>query len=266
MTTSTPSGTTAALGVAPGAPCWTDLATSDLDQAVSFYCEVLGWTARRTGPEFGGYVNLDSDGAVVAGMIGNRADSGFPDGWTTYLASADARATVAAAPDAGGQVVIDAMDVMDLGVMALITDTGGASIGVWQPGVHRGFAATRRAGAPVWHELLTRDYEATVRFYERVFGWRTQVMSDTDDFRYTVQVNDQGEQLAGIMDASSFLPEGAPAAWSTYWGCADVDATLATVQRLGGRVVQPAEDTPYGRLATAADLTGATFKLSSVQS
>jgi predicted enzyme related to lactoylglutathione lyase len=265
MTTSTSSGTTAGLAVAPGAPIWTDLATSDLDRAESFYSEVLGWTPRRMGEEFGGYVNFDVDGAVVAGMIGNRPDSGFPDGWTTYLASSDARATVAAAPDAGGRVVIEAMDVMDLGVMALLSDVAGASIGIWQPGAHRGFAARARAGAPVWHELLTRDFAATVAFYERVFGWRTKVIGDTDEFRYTVQVDDEGTELAGIMDASAFLPEGPPA-WHTYWGCADVDATLATVERLGGRVVQPAEDTPYGRLATAADPTGATFKLSSLRS
>ncbi len=266
MTSSTTSGTSAPLTVAPGAPIWTDLATSDLARAESFYSEVFGWTPRHTSEELGGYVNFDSDGAVVAGMIGNRPDSGFPDGWTTYLASSDARATVAAAPDAGGRVVIEAMDVHDLGVMALLTDAGGARIGIWQPDAHRGFAASRRAGAPVWHELLTREFAPSVAFYERVFDWRTQVMGDTDEFRYTVQVDDQDQQLAGIMDAAAFLPEGAPAAWHTYWGCADVDATLATVERLGGQVVQPAEDTPYGRLATAADPTGAVFKLSSVES
>ena len=30
---------------------------------------------------------------------------------------------------------------------------------------------------------------------------------------------------------------------------------------LGGKVTQPAEDTPYGRLAQAADPTGTAFKL-----
>jgi predicted enzyme related to lactoylglutathione lyase len=30
---------------------------------------------------------------------------------------------------------------------------------------------------------------------------------------------------------------------------------------MGGDVVQPAEDTPYGRLAVATDPTGAAFKL-----
>jgi predicted enzyme related to lactoylglutathione lyase len=265
MTTDTTTGSSAPPTLTPGAPCWTDLATSDLDQAERFYCEVLGWTAERMGPDFGGYVTFLAGDAGVAGMIGNRPDSGFPDAWTLYLTSADARATAAAAPGAGGAVVIEATDVMDLGVMALVRDPGGASTGIWQPGKHVGFGARARAGAPMWHEVQTREYATTVRFYEQVFGWKTSVMSDTEDFRYTVQVDDSGTELAGIMDGGRFLPEGAPASWHTYWGCPDVDAALATVERLGGRIVEPAEDTPFGRLAKAADPTGATFKLSSLR-
>jgi hypothetical protein len=46
-----------------------------------------------------------------------------------------------------------------------------------------------------------------------------------------------------------------------YFGAADTDATLAAITRLGGSVLSPAQDTPYGRLAEAADPTGARFKL-----
>ena len=63
------------------------------------------------------------------------------------------------------------------------------------------------------------------------------------------------------MDATSFLPAGAPASWSIYFGADDTDKTLAKIVDLGGSIVQPAEDTPYGRLATATDATGALFKL-----
>ena len=66
---------------------------------------------------------------------------------------------------------------------------------------------------------------------------------------------------AGIMDASGFLPEGAPAAWSIYFQVDDVDASLAKVAELGGTIEHSAEDTPYGRLATALDPTGTRFKL-----
>ena len=46
-----------------------------------------------------------------------------------------------------------------------------------------------------------------------------------------------------------------------YFGTDDTDKSLATIVDLGGAIVQAAEDTPYGRLATAADPTGAVFRL-----
>jgi hypothetical protein len=63
------------------------------------------------------------------------------------------------------------------------------------------------------------------------------------------------------MDASSFLPDGVPAHWSVYFGVDSADETLERIVSLGGAVVLGAEDTPYGRLATATDPTGAQFKL-----
>jgi predicted enzyme related to lactoylglutathione lyase len=56
------------------------------------------------------------------------------------------------------------------------------------------------------------------------------------------------------------------ASWSIYFGVADVDATLSKVADLGGSTVMPAEDTPYGRLATCTDSTDAIFKLRSTPS
>jgi predicted enzyme related to lactoylglutathione lyase len=48
-----------------------------------------------------------------------------------------------------------------------------------------------------------------------------------------------------------------PATWSVYWGTDDVDVAVAKVHELGGSVVIGARDTPYGRVAVVADLTGA---------
>ena len=42
---------------------------------------------------------------------------------------------------------------------------------------------------------------------------------------------------------------------------ADTDAALERIVELGGSVAMPAENTPFGRLAQAADPTGALFKL-----
>jgi predicted enzyme related to lactoylglutathione lyase len=116
-------------------------------------------------------------------------------------------------------------------------------------------------GAPGWFELHTRDYERTVAFYRDVFGWDVHTAADTPGFRYSTLGEGEG-QLAGIMDAGGdFLPEGVPAHWSVYFSVESADAAVETIVRLGGSVVQPPEDTPYGRLATVADPTGAMFKL-----
>jgi predicted enzyme related to lactoylglutathione lyase len=243
-----------------GAPCWIDVFTSDPDKSRSFYEQLFGWTSQDAGEEYGGYINFQKDGIFVAGCMRNDGQSGTPDVWSVYLATDDAKATVDTAAASGGQVLLPAMDVGELGTMAMVTDPGGAAIGIWQPGLHRGFGILGEPGSPAWFELLTRDYDASVEFYRQVFQWDTHVAGDSTEFRYTT-LGEGESQLAGVMDASAFLPEGVPAQWSIYFGVEDADAALAKITELGGSVVRPAEDTPYGRLAEAADPTGAHFKV-----
>jgi predicted enzyme related to lactoylglutathione lyase len=243
-----------------GAPCWIDLFTSDPDKSRSFYGELFGWTSQEAGEEYGGYINFSKDGLPVAGAMRNDGQSGIPDIWSVYLATDDAKATADAAAANGGQVLVPPMDVGEQGTMAVVTDPGGAAIGIWQPGLHRGFGIHGEPGTPAWFELLTRDYDAAVEFYRQVFNWDTHVAGDTPEFRYTT-LGEGESQLAGIMDASAFLPEGVPAHWSIYFAVEDADAALAKIVELGGTITQPAEDTPYGRLAQVADPTGALFKL-----
>ena len=243
-----------------GAPCWLEIYTSDPDAAKRFYGELFGWTHEDAGEEFGGYINFFKDGLRVAGGMHNDGTSGTPDSWTTYLASADAQATADAAGAHGGQVVVPPMQVMDLGTMAVVVDPGQAAIGIWQPGTHTGFQVWQEPGTPSWFELFTRSYDEAVGFYRDVFGWDAHVAADEPDFHYTTLGEGDGA-LAGVMDASGFLPDGVPGFWSVYFQTDDIAASLSKVVELGGTVVRPAEETPYGHLAEAADPTGTSFKL-----
>ena len=243
-----------------GAPCWVDLMTTDTERSREFYGRLFGWVAEEPAEEFSGYFNFTKDGVRVAGAMASQPGAGMPDVWSVYLATEDAAKTVEAASAHGGAVYVEPMAVGDLGTMAVVADCGGAAVGMWQSGRFDGFAIVAETGAPSWFELLTREYERSVAFYRDVFGWETHVVSDTPEFRYTTLASEEGWH-AGIMDASGFLPGDVPAHWSVYFGVDDTDAALARIGELGGSTVMPAEDTPYGRLAAAADPTGARFKL-----
>ena len=239
-----------------GAPCWVDLSTSDAGGARRFYTSVFGWEAEDPNPEFGGYFYFTRRGARTAGCMAAMPTAGA-DIWSVYLDVEDAEQTLEAVAAHGGQVVVPAMAVGDLGVMAVVVDPGGAAIGLWQPRSFAGFAVTGEHAAPGWFELHTRDYDAVLRFYTTVFGWQIATVGDDPRFRDTAVLDPRGDgRLAGVMDAAAALPEGAPAHWSVYFWVDDADDAAAAVGAAGGSVSMAPVDTPYGRLATAADAQG----------
>jgi uncharacterized protein len=245
-----------------GAPCWTDLWTSDVEGSRRFYSELFGWQAEEPSPEFGGYFIFTRQGVPVAGGMGDMGDMPADNSWKVYLATDDMAKTVEKAEAAGAQIIFPTMAVADLGIQSVLVDTTGAGLGAWQAGTFPGFTVLDEHGAPGWFELLTREYAGAVAFYREVFGWDTSPVGESDEFRYTVMRDPRGDgELAGIMDASGFLPEGTASHWSVYWDVDDVDAAVARVKALGGSVVADAQDTPYGRLAGVTDPAGAEFKL-----
>lgn len=243
-----------------GAPCWVDLYTTDQDAARVFYEALLGWHADPPNQEFGGYFNFVTGGRWIAGCMGKDPSQAVPDVWSVYLRVSDARTAVERAVASGATVIAPAMEVADLGTMAVLSDPGNATVGLWQPGSHAGFGTTGPAGTPVWFELHAADYAAAVPFYEVVFGWDTTVVSDTDQFRYTT-FGAGDDAKAGILDASGWLPPGIPGQWVVYFEVPDADAACEQAVALGGSVVEPVADSPYGRLATLADPFAATFRV-----
>ena len=243
-----------------GAPNWVELLTTDGPGAQRFYGDLFGWVAEVGDQEkYGGYITFFKDGQAVAGAMQKDESMPMPDTWNVYLSARDAGATLKAAADHGGASLMGPMDVPDVGVMGMAGDTGGSAVGVYQGTTFPGLGVVGEAGTPGWFELHTRSYDKDVQFYADVFGWDPHTASDTPEFRYTT-LGGGDQQAAGIMDASAF-PEGAPTGWFVYFAVADADATIAKAVELGATVVQPAEDTPYGRLATLADPWGAPIKL-----
>jgi predicted enzyme related to lactoylglutathione lyase len=237
----------------PGTPTWVDLSTTDVDAGRHFYEQLFGWTIDEpAGPEFGGYAMFRSSDKLVAGS--GPVMQGAPPAWTTYIRTADAAATAQKVRDAGGEVVVEPMEIPDAGTMVIAKDPTGAYFGVWQNGAHKGADLFNEPVALTWSELGTRDVAAAKRFYSAVFGWNPK----GDDY---VQWELNGKSIGGCMDLATVgVPAEVPANWLSYFAVANVDETAAKAAELGGSVTKaPSEIPDMGRFAVLADPQGAVF-------
>jgi len=241
-----------------GTPCWVDLAVDNIDQSVTFYRALFGWEVQRGGEEVGGYSLAVRDSANIVG-IGPKMNPGVPTAWTTYLATDDVDSTTEKITAAGGTVISPPMDVMDLGRMAIATDSAGAMFGLWQAGKHNGFGIANENGTVSWNENMSRDYNRNREFYAQVFGYHYGDV-EAGMIKYATLDLPHGT-VGGIGELPANLPAEVPAHWMTYFRTPDVDADVARVPGLGGQVLQPPFDTPYGRMAVVADDQGAVFSL-----
>lgn len=243
-----------------GVPAWLDLTTTDPAAARAFYGELFGWAFEVGGEETGHYTMCRLGGRDVVGMNGMPAPAGRPAAWTTYLASDDVDATVAAVTAAGGTVVMAPMDVMDVGRMAAAVDPTGAVVAFWQAGTHIGSGLVNEPGCVVWNELQTRDLDAAAAFYGAVCGYGYDDMGDGDTFRYKViKVGDRA--VGGMLAMGEGIPPDVPANWMPHFAVTDVDAAAAAVTRLGGTVLVPLTDSEFGRWCVVADPQGAVSTL-----
>jgi uncharacterized protein len=242
-----------------GTPCWVDLMTSDVGAALSFYGDLFGWQLTVGGPETGGYAMAELGGRAVAGIGPIPQGQQFPPSWTTYLAVTDAAATAGTVTAAGGTVLTPAFDVLDAGTMAVVQDPTGGVFGLWQAGRHFGAAVANEPNTLTWNELVTRDYQVAKDFYAAVFGYTYTEIGD-ENFQYcTIEV--EGNTVGGLGGLPAEVPAEVPAHWRLYFAVDDADAAISKAVELGGSVLRPAEDMPYGRWGDVADAQGATFSL-----
>jgi len=240
-----------------GTPTWIDVIGPDAEAARAFYHEVFGWEYDVGGPEFGGYTTARLGQRTVAGIVGNQPGEPPPAAWSLYFASDDIAADVARATELGAKVVYPAMSVGDFGSMATLQDPTGAMFSFWQAGSHVGSQVTEDPGSAAWYELYSSDAKRARDFYTALLGATADPMPGGMEY-YVLKHGE--EQLAGIMQIQSSWGNFQPQ-WVTYFSVADVEATAATITRLGGKILGPIDESPFGRIAAVFDPAGANFKI-----
>jgi uncharacterized protein len=242
-----------------GSPCWVDVSVDDVPKAIAFYQALFGWDIPLGGPEVGGYSIARQDGRIVAAVSPKMGSPDAPSAWTMYLATDDVDATAAKIKGAGGRLLAEPMDVMEEGRMAVAMDPAGAVFGLWQGENTTGLGVANEPGALTWSEQLSRDFDGSKAFYRAVFGYDYQDTSG-DGFNYALAIVDRHE-VGGIGEYPEGTPAQVPAAWAAYFAVTDTDAAAAKVTELGGSLVQPVRNSPYGRIGVVADSDGAVFSL-----
>jgi predicted enzyme related to lactoylglutathione lyase len=242
-----------------GTPSWVDLSSPDLDASASFYGELLGWEAAASdGPveETGGYRMFTNGGVEVAGL--GPAQPGQPPAWTTYVAVDDIAALKSRVEAAGGATVMDALQVLDAGSMAIFSDAEGAIFAGWQAGRHRGAQLVNAVGALNMNELRTRDLDGAARFYGEVFGWDVEPIEQGGQVVYgSVKLN--GRLVAGMLPMGEVFPAQLPPHWIPYFGVPDLDAAAQKARELGGEALSEPMAVPQGRFVALADPQRAAF-------
>jgi predicted enzyme related to lactoylglutathione lyase len=119
----------------PGAMCWVELASHDVDQARRFYGEVFGWrTAERR--YYSPYTNLKlgewSFGGIVD--IDDLRTNGYEaePHWIPYFWVGDCDATAARTAGLGGRVLLPPTDIQP-GRYSVLADPAGARLAVITP-------------------------------------------------------------------------------------------------------------------------------------
>ena len=107
-------------------------------------------------------------------------------------------------------------------------------------------------GQLVHFELPAQDSGRAKSFWSSLFGWKYREFEGPIEYSML-----DGNEPGGAIYPSQEGERGAV----IYFGTDDTDKSLARIVDLGGEIVLPAEDTPYGRLAQASDPTGSLFKL-----
>ncbi|MGW0818587.1 VOC family protein [Streptomyces viridiviolaceus] len=242
-----------------GAPCWADAMFSDVEGAKSFYGDVLGWTFGESAPEYGNYTQAYANGKAVAAVVPPMPGQESEPQWCLYFASQDAVETAGKIREAGGEVLMEPMEVGDFGTMCLARDPSGVMFGVWQGGTHEGFEAMAEPGAYCWAEVFTREPEKSDAFFPAVFSYSAKQMEDDQvDFR----IFDLGDRsVLGRMTMTDDFPPEVPPYINVYFTVADCDDAVARATRLGGVLRFGPVDTPFGRFAAISDPQGANFSV-----
>jgi predicted enzyme related to lactoylglutathione lyase len=246
-----------------GRPLWYELMTTDMKAAEAFYKTVVGW---KTAPFDGAgqpYTMFNRAGDVsVGGVMTKPLEMKAPPFWAMYVGVPNLEKAAEHIARRGGRAHTEVITVPDVGRMQMMMDPQGAAFYIYEPAqTERRPEQAPEVGEGSWHELMTTDVPAAMKFYQDVFGWQPSQTMDMGEMG-TYQMFDRPHGMIGGMMNKPAEMVNVPPNWLIYFRVPDADAAAERIKANGGRVLNGPMEVPGGdRVVTATDPQGATFGL-----
>jgi predicted enzyme related to lactoylglutathione lyase len=186
----------------------------------------------------------------------------MPPFWAMYVGVPKLESAVAHIKRLGGSELSPSIEVPTVGRLQMMKDPQGAAFYIIQPAPSEERPETApEVGEASWHELMTTDAPAALKFYSEVFGWQPSETMDMGSMGKYYMFNRPHGMIGGMMNKP---PEMArvPPYWMIYFRVSDIDAAIELIKSNGGRIANGPMEVPGGdRVVNAIDPQGAAFSL-----
>jgi predicted enzyme related to lactoylglutathione lyase len=245
---------------------WYELMANDTKAATQFYSEVLGWEteAWKVPPGNPPYTLWKNRGKPIGGVMDLPPETRaarIPSHWMGYVMVADTDQSLAQARKLGAETHVPAMDIPEVGRMAVIGDPQGAVVVLFTPKqVGSGpMPEFGEMGYVSWHELATDDWKKAWNFYEQMFGWKQSTGMDMGEMGiYQIFKIGDGPDVGAMFNRPPQIPVSN---WLYYFRVPDLDKAIEKTRKAGGQILNGPMDVPGGRIAQCLDSQGAAFAL-----
>ena len=237
---------------------WHELFSPEPEKSAGFYADICTGDIEKMVlsssnlPYF--IVRMSNGGSL--GITGLPSES-IPMGWYGYIFTEDMNQTLERVKKLGGRIVLPATMEKGIGKYALISDPEGVVLGVDE------LVPDLRPPKPnigvSWNELVVRNLESTLKFYQDLFGWKVVDKFPMETGPYLILgTGDDPKTEFGAIYAS----QETPPTWRYYIHIERMDPVIEKVKEMGGKVTMGPLEVPGGTfVALCLDDQGIPFAI-----
>ena len=225
-----------------------ELYTDDKDATRAFYGKVFGWSFEDV-PGMD-YTMWRAPNPPNGGLMERQEGPFQPPPTMVYLNVDDLGATREKIQAAGGEVLVEEIEVPEMGLFCVFKAPGGVVQAAWEDtyegeppeGGWPKFTDEGQPGSYCHVELYSADPEATQAFYSEVFDWQ---FDQAEEIEY-IFTKPPTPPYGGLLQAGEHMPPGT----LPYLLVTSAEETCQAVEAAGGQVLrEPFDVEGHGRMA-----------------